>query len=95
MTFRNSPELKNEQGEWVKKQYTHQPLTIEHYGIHAKIQENGKIVLTSGVTINSEGTEEFDEITIPASLVFKLASALKMTRSEKMVTVAEVKDFEK
>lgn len=79
--FQNNPEL-NSDGQ--VKRYVHQPLTIDHYGIHAKIQENGRVVIT-GIP---DKAGEYDEVEIPASLVFKLASALKMTREVKFVKVA-------
>jgi hypothetical protein len=88
MTFHNNPGLKGENGMFQKKVYTHQRLVGDHYGIHYVIQENGHIVLTNA---GGEG-EEYDEIEVPASLIFKLAGALKLTRSEEYVNVAEVKD---
>jgi DNA/RNA endonuclease G (NUC1) len=87
MVFHNNPKLGNEAGVGQIKRYSHQPLTIEHYGIHAQIKENGKVVISSGVVTNSDGTEEFDEIEIPASLVFKLANLLKDTRKVEYVNV--------
>jgi hypothetical protein len=87
--FHNNPEVKSESNEGMVKRYVHQPLTIDHYGIHAKIQENGRVLITS--TINSEG--EYDEVEIPASLVFKLATLLKATRTIKFVSVAEAKSL--
>jgi hypothetical protein len=84
MSFQNSPKLDSEQGQI--KRYVHQPLTIEHYGIHAKITENGKVIITSAPVLTN-GEMEFDEVEIPASLVFKLASALKMTRTETFVNL--------
>lgn len=79
--FQNNP-----QNSQVKR-YVHQPLTIDHYGIHAKITENGKVIITSSP---DKVTQEYDEVEIPASLVFKLASLLKATRSVKFVNVSEV-----
>ena len=87
--FHNNPEVKSESNEGMVKRYVHQPLTIDHYGIHAKIQENGRVLITS--TVNSEG--EYDEVEIPASLVFKLATLLKATRTIKFVSVAETKSL--
>lgn len=91
MAFRNSPALTDENNEGKVKRYVHQPLTIEHYGIHAKIQENGRVVISSVASpVNgAEGDVEWDEVEIPASLVFKLATLLKATRTIKFVSVAE------
>jgi hypothetical protein len=70
------------------KRYVHQPLDVEHYGIHAKIQPNGKVVIV-GVPVKNGDEMEFDQVEIPASLVFKLATLLKATRTVKFVTVTE------
>ena len=89
MTFRNSPELRDDQDNAVIKRYVHQPLTVEHWGIHASIKENGKVIITSAGTKGDDGEMEYDEVEIPASLVFKLATLLKATRKEVLVKVAE------
>lgn len=90
--FRNNPTMQNENKEGMVKRYVHQPLSVEHYGIHAKIQENGRVLIT-GIATPVEGSKdnevEFDEVEIPASLVFKLATLLKATRTIKFVSVAE------
>lgn len=89
MPFRNTPELRDENNEGKVKRYVHQPLTIEHYGLHAKIQENGRVVISSVGTAVGVGEVEYDEVEIPASLVFKLATLLKATRTIKYVTMTE------
>jgi len=93
--FKNSPSLKDENNEGKVKRYVHQPLTIEHYGIHAKIQENGRVLITSsGTPIKGSSDEvEYDEVEIPASLIFKLATLLKATRTIKFVSVAEAAEL--
>lgn len=89
--FSNNPELVGENNDGKIKRYVHQPLTVEHYGIHAKIQENGKILIT-GVPVKTQSGEfEYDEVEIPASLVFKLATLLKATRSVQFVNVGDSK----
>lgn len=92
MSFHNSPELKDENNEGKVKRYVHQPLTGEHYGVHYKIQPNGRVLLTSAGTPiegNKNGEFEYEEVEIPASLVFKLATLLKATRTVQFVSVAE------
>lgn len=90
MSFHNNPTMKDENNEGKVKRYVHQPLVIEHYGIHAKIQENGRVLITSvSSPIGSEGEVEYDEVEIPASLVFKLATLLKATRTIKYVSMAD------
>lgn len=65
----------------IKPRYVHSPITIEHNGIHASIKENGKIELKGKPEVNPDSKEvEYDEIEIPASLVFKLSRLLKDTR---------------
>lgn len=89
-TFRNSPELKDENNEGKVKRYVHQPLTIDHYGTHAKIMENGRVLISSvGTQIGTSDEYEYDEVEIPASLIFKLATLLKATRTVKYVSVSE------
>lgn len=93
--FSNRPELKDSNNQETVKRYVHQPLTIEHYGIHAKIQENGRVVISSAGTPipGSKEEVEYDEVEIPASLVFKLATLLKATRTIKFVSVQEAKNL--
>lgn len=91
MAFRNTPNMTNENNEGKVKRYVHQPLVVEHYGIHAKIQENGRVLISGQGTLvpGSKDEYEYDEVEIPASLVFKLAMMLKATRTIKYVSVAE------
>lgn len=92
--FSNNVSLVGENNEGKVKRYTHQPLTVEHYGIHAAIQENGKVKITFAPTpIKGTDEFEFDEVEIPASLIFKLFTLLKATRSVKFVSVGEAKSL--
>ena len=86
--FRNNPVMSNDSKEGMVKRYVHQPLTVEHYGVHAKIQENGRVLIT-GIPVQTPEGMEYDEVEIPASLVFKLATLLKATRTIKFVSVTE------
>lgn len=68
------------------KRYVHQPLTFDHYGTQVTIKENGRVILKA--VSKDESTENeivYDEIDIPASLIFKVASALRVTRSVELV----------
>jgi|SRR6266852_6144474 len=89
--FRNNPELKDENNIGRIKRYVHQPLTIEYYGLHAKIQENGHVIIRSaGHDVKgSDGDYEYDEVEVPAGLIFKLATLLKDTRTIKFFSVTE------
>jgi hypothetical protein len=89
-TFRNVPQLRDNDGEQKIKRYVHSPLTVEHHGVNAAITENGKVVLSKVARVVDKETVEYDEIEIPASLVFKLASLLKATRKVKYVTISEL-----
>ena len=85
----NRPTLRDNDGEQKIKRYVHSPLTVEHNGVNASITENGKVVLSK--VANVKGDEvEYDEIEIPASLVFKLASLLKATRKVKYVAISDL-----
>ena len=90
--FRNTPALTNQQGIGQKKVYSHQPITLEHFGIQAAICENGTVRIRSAPTpvSGSKDEVEYDEVTIPASLVFKLAMFLKETRKIEYVDSAPV-----
>ena len=59
--------------------------------------ENGRVVITSaGSPVSGSKNEvESDEVEIPASLVFKLATLLKATRTIKYVSVAEAAQMPK
>lgn len=85
----NSPRMITEQHEGMVKRYVHQPLTVDHFGIQASIKENGKVVITA-VDKNSSNSDEveYDQIEVPASLIFKLASLLKATRTISFVPVS-------
>ena len=88
--FQNRPALRNDSGEGQIRRYVHSPLTIEHNGINASITKSGRVVLSKVDEKASTGDViEYDEIEIPASLVFKLASLLKATRKVEYVSFAE------
>ena len=87
----NRPTLRDSDGDQKIKRYVHSPLTVEHNGVNAAITENGKVVLSKVATVHKDTNEvEYDEIEIPASLVFKLASLLKATRKVKYVAISEL-----
>lgn len=90
MAFRNGPQLHDEDGEQKIKRYVHSPLTVEHNGVNASITENGKVILSKVARVIAGEEVEYDEIEIPASLVFKLASLLKATRKIKYVSIGEL-----
>lgn len=91
-TFQNNPNIAGSENGQIKR-YVHQPLAVDHYGIRAQIKSNGKIVISGqpvqvlGKDGKPTGESEYDEVEIPASLVFKLASLLKATRSIEYVAV--------
>lgn len=92
MSFRNSPELKDESNNGKVKRYVHQPLTFDHYGIRCTVKENGHIVIASpGTPVKGSDEIEYDEVEIPASLVFKLVDSLNLTRTIKYVSMSEAK----
>ena len=56
------------------KRFVHTKTSGEHQGIEFAISEDGKITLTH------QHNEEYDEVVVPASLIFKLATILNATR---------------
>ena len=67
------------------RRYVHSPFTVDHAnGIKCSVAEDGKVTITKDTT---DG--EFDEITVPASLIFKLATMLRAT--VKVHNVEEIK----
>ena len=88
--FSNSPQVSNSAGEGMVKRYVHQPLTVEHFGLHGKILPNGHVVITG---MPDKVTGEYDEVEVPASMIFKLANSLKITRTVQYVPLAEAKDL--
>ena len=92
MTFHNRPNM-TQNGEGKIKRYVHSPLTIDHYGINASILNNGQVVISkvAGPDKEHPGEVLVDEVQIPASLIFKLASLLKATRRIEYVSISEIK----
>ena len=90
MSF-NTPRV-DENSDGKVRRYVHSPLKIDHYGTPAAIQANGRIVLQKVAGKDEKNGEIiYDELEIPASLVFKLASLLKATRKIEYVALTEVK----
>lgn len=87
MAFNNRPNMQNENGENTIRRFVHSPLTIEHFGINASITANGRVIISKVARVVGEDVE-YDEVEIPASLVFKLASLLKATRKVEYVGLA-------
>ena len=70
----------------MKRRYVHTKTNGEHQGINFEIMQDGKIKLN-----NDDGKkEEFDEITIPASLIFKLQTILVATRKVVWMEASDV-----
>jgi hypothetical protein len=90
----NQPRMTDEQNQGKIRRYVHQPLTIEHYGVHASIHENGKVSISKVADDQPTKDEvQYDEVEIPASLIFKLASLLKATRTIKYVSITEAREL--
>ncbi len=91
-SFSNNPSM-NQNGEQSIKRFVHQPLTVNHGGFKFTIHANGKTTISGPAKPDKDNPDEFlfDEITIPASLVFKISQALQMTREVKYLTMSEVK----
>ena len=85
--FRNEPNFY----DGKVRHFVHQPLTVEHHGVNLTIKENGQVVLSKVVGPDPENKDEVlvDEIQVPASLIFKVASLLRDTRKVTYVTPEE------
>ena len=59
------------------RRFSHPEIEIEHNNFKANIHKDGKVTISNH---DSSEESEYDEITIPASLIFKLANVLKNTR---------------
>lgn len=82
--------MANTNNEGKIKRYVHSPIAIEHHGIQASIHANGKLTLTKVARVVGGEEVEFDEVEIPASLIFKLATLLRATRKIVYVGLNEV-----
>lgn len=88
--FANNPNLRGQSGEQTIKRYVHSPITLEHNGIAASITEHGKVILKKVAAVHGEDIE-LAEFEVPASLIFKLEAALKMTRKIVYLSVSDQK----
>jgi len=86
----NKPHMHDSNGENRIRRYVHAPLTIEHNGIQASIQATGKVKITKVASTDGD-TVEYDEVEIPASLIFKLGNLLRATRKIEYVAISDVK----
>lgn len=91
MSF-NNPVLIGKDGERQMKQFRHQELTLNINGVKVKIHENGKVTITTSSPDpeSKDGDVVIDEVTVSASLIFKIVTYLKDTRQEVMVPVSSV-----
>lgn len=93
MAHFNAPRMNDENNVGKVRRWVHQKLSIEHFGIHASIHENGKVSISKVSDEQPDKDEvQYDELEVPASLIFKLASLLKDTRSLQYVSLSEVKE---
>jgi hypothetical protein len=89
----NSPKMQTADGQDAIPRYKHSPITIDHFGTKIAIHENGTVTLTKlADEKDDEGNPQFDELTVPASLIFKAAQFLKATRSVEYVAVKNVNE---
>jgi hypothetical protein len=89
MSFSNN--IQNPDPNAKIRRWVHSPLTVDHNGVEAKILENGRVVLRKP---DEKNAELYDEINIPAGLIFKLANLLTATRKVKWMSKEEVKELQ-
>jgi hypothetical protein len=64
------------------RRYIHSPFSIEHNeNVKASCDKDGKVT----ITVLEPGKEEYDEVIVPASLIFRLESMLRDTRKVRWV----------
>lgn len=92
----NNPRLTDENNTGKIPRWVHQKLSIDYYGIHASIHENGKVTISKVASEQDDKEDlQYDEIEVPAGLIFKLASLLKDTRKMVYFSPAELPGDEK
>lgn len=70
------------------RRWVHNPMSFEKFGTNVQIHENGKVTINKVAGKNpTSGELEYDEIEVPASLIFDIAQALKLTRKETFVNI--------
>jgi hypothetical protein len=67
--------MENDSTKKLYPHFTHSPFSLEHGGVKAVCDENGKITLTK----NHED-DSFDEVETSASLIYMLADMLETTK---------------
>lgn len=68
------------------RRYVHSPFSIEHNeNVKASCDKDGKVT----ITVTERGKEEYDEVVVPASLIFRLQSMLQDTRKIRWVSKEE------
>lgn len=66
--------------EGKMRRYVHSPFTLNEKETEIKVSEDGKVTI-----IQNHADDTFEEITIPASLIFKIGNMLKNTRKVHIV----------
>lgn len=69
------------------RRWIHSPFTGEHNDIKFEVDKDGRIKLHKELP-----NEEYDEIEVSASLIFKLAEMLRATRSVKYIKTDNSKE---
>lgn len=70
------------------KQYIHSPFMVEHTdNIKAECDKDGKLTITVQAS-----NDEYDQVIVPASLIFRLAAMLTNSRRVRWVTPEELRE---
>lgn len=87
--------MTDKSGNILLPRHSHKPLTFEHQGIQCAIKESGRVLIKSR-PIPIQGTDEveYDEVEVPASVIFKIREKLNETRTTTYVRVVEVSEDE-
>ena len=75
---------RNYENEDKTRRFVHDPFTLTQDKIKVSCDSDGKVTL-----IEDHEDDTFDQMTVPASLIFKIAMMLEMTRSIKYIDKKE------
>lgn len=88
--FTNNPQMQGADGNNLIRRFEHQPMTVDHGDIRFTINANGKVdIIVPDKSASSKDESVYDQVQVPASLIFKIAQLLKATRKVKYVPVGD------
>jgi predicted secreted protein len=90
---RNESNSSNYDNNKVKR-FVHSPLESKVQDVEVKIAENGIVTLSKFIHVDEKTNEDiYDTISVPASVIFKTADMLNITRSVKYIDKSEISKY--